>query len=173
MVPFCLVPSSWSIEHDGVLFLLPDAEELGGVGSMHLIDNPPFPLPGISANINLDELGREDSSPPKLKDFVYFYLSRMGREELRSIRDKAAVVFTELFLEHRESYSGSDHIFFERTGIPVIVLSTGQPRDHHQPMDAADKLDYKNVRDIARLAFASAWQIANSSEKIGRNNHLK
>lgn len=49
-----------------------------------------------------------------------------------------------------------------------VAFSTGHPKDHHQPTDTADKLDYRNVRDIARLAFAMAWEIASGERKIGR-----
>lgn len=153
-----------------VLFFLPDAEELGGVGSMHILDNPPVPLENIAVDINIDGIGREDSSRPHLKDFVHFYMSQMGRDELTTIRESAAVVSPKLRLEHREKYGGSDHIFFERAGIPVIALSTGQPKDHHKTTDTADKLDYRNIRDIARLTFACAWHIANQDRLTGQEN---
>ena len=151
-----------------VVFYLPDAEELGGVGSMHFLDNPPFPLAKISAAINIDGIGREDADNPRLKDFVHFYISRLGGEELGDIRDLSASVSRGLRLHDRDGYGGSDHAFFERKGIPVIALSTGHPGDHHKPTDTADKLDYKNIQDIARLAFACAWRIANSEERIKR-----
>jgi Zn-dependent M28 family amino/carboxypeptidase len=151
-----------------VVFYLCDAEELGGVGSMFFLDNPPFSLNYITADLNIDGIGREDESRPRLKDFVHFYMSRAGRDKLREIRDEAAVASPKLRLVHRESYGGSDHAFFERAGIPVIALSTGHPKDHHKPTDTADKLDYLNIRDIARLAFACAWLIADDDQMIER-----
>ena len=152
-----------------VVFYLPDAEELGGVGSMRILDYPPFPLTKISAAVNIDGIGREDEAHPRLKDFVHFYMSRRGREELEEIRDQSAPVSRKLRLRHRESYGGSDHIFFERAGIPVIALSTGHPKDHHKPTDTADKLDFRNIRDIARLAFACVWRIADAEDPVTRN----
>jgi hypothetical protein len=52
--------------------------------------------------------------------------------------------------------------------IPVIALGTGQPKDHNKPTDTADKVKYKNVQKIAQLAFAMAWEIANSNKTIQR-----
>lgn len=36
----------------------------------------------------------------------------------------------------------------------------------HGPTDTADKLDYRNIREIARLAFAIAWEIASGETTI-------
>jgi len=152
-----------------VLFLAPDAEEIGGVGSIYYLDHPVFPPSETAVDINIDGIGREDASRPKLKNFVHVYLSRNGRTDLKKMRDRAVeALATDLRLEWRESYAGSDNVFFERVMIPAIALGTGQPRDHHKPTDTADKIKYKNVQDIARLAFAFAWEIANSENTIQR-----
>lgn len=52
--------------------------------------------------------------------------------------------------------------------IPAVAFSTGQTRDHHLPTDTPDKLDYRNVRDVARLAFAMAWEIAFGERPVER-----
>jgi len=85
------------------------------------------------------------------------------------MRDRAVKALgVNLHLEWRENYAGSDNAFFERELIPAIALGTGQPRDHHQPTDTAEKINYKNVQDIARLGFALAWEIANAEKMIQR-----
>jgi hypothetical protein len=152
-----------------VVFLAPDAEELGGVGSRHYLENPVFPLSETLADINIDGIGREDMERPDLKDFVHLYLSRNGRADLEAIKTRALEIFaTPLRIEPRDNYAGSDHAFFEERLIPAVAFSTGHPRDHHRPTDTADKLDYRNVRDIARLAFAMAWEIASGDTTIER-----
>jgi hypothetical protein len=152
-----------------VVFLAPDAEELGGLGSKFYLEHPLFPLSGVLADINIDGIGREDAERPGLRDFVHLYLSRNGRAGLASVRDRALEwTAPSLRVEPRDNYSGSDHAFFEERLIPAIAFSTGQPRDHHRPTDTPDKLDYRNVRDIARLAFAMAWEIAFGERPIER-----
>ncbi|UCE42850.1 MAG: M28 family peptidase [Candidatus Aminicenantes bacterium] len=152
-----------------VLFLTPDAEEIGGVGSIYYLDHPVFPLSETIVDINIDGIGREDANRPGLKDFVHVYLSKNGRADLKIMKDRAVErLVSDLRLEWRESYSGSDNAFFERDMIPAIALGTGQPKDHHKSSDTADKIDYKNVQQIAQLAFAMAWEIANNENSIRR-----
>ena len=152
-----------------VLFLTPDAEEIGGVGSRYYLDHPIFSLPDTVVDINIDGIGREDASRPELKDFVHVYLSRNGRTDLKKMRDRAVeALSTNLRLEWRETYAGSDNAFFERDLIPAIALGTGQPKDHHKPTDTADKIKANNVQKIARMAFAMAWEIAKSETTIQR-----
>jgi len=152
-----------------VVFLAPDAEELGGLGSKFYLEHPLFPLSGVLADINIDGIGREDAERPGLRDFVHLYLSRNGRADLASVRDRALEwTAPSLRVEPRENYSGSDHAFFEERLIPAIAFSTGQPRDHHRPTDTPDMLGYRNIRDIARLAFAMAWEIAFDERPIER-----
>ena len=152
-----------------ILFLTPDAEEIGGVGSIYYLDHPLFPSSETVVDINIDGIGREDSSRPELKDFVHIYLSKNGRADLKKMKDRVVEsIGTDLRLEWRESYSGSDNAFFERVMIPAIALGTGQPKDHHKPTDTAEKIQYKNVQDIARFAFALAWEIAKNENTIRR-----
>jgi hypothetical protein len=152
-----------------VVFLSPDAEELGGVGTRYYLEHPLFPLSDTSADINIDGIGREDAERPGLRNFVHLYLSRNGKADLREVRGRAAeLLATRLRLEPRDDYAGSDHALFEDRLIPAVAFSTGHPKDHHRPTDTADKLDYGNVRDIARLAFAMAWEIACGERKIER-----
>jgi len=152
-----------------VLFLMPDAEEIGGIGSIFYVSHPLFPPLKTVVDINIDGIGREDAANPHLQDFVHIYLSQNGRSDLRIMRDRAVKALgVNLHLEWRENYAGSDNAFFERELIPAIALGTGQPRDHHQPTDTAEKINYKNVQDIARLGFALAWEIANAEKMIQR-----
>jgi hypothetical protein len=152
-----------------VLFLTPDAEEIGGVGSIYYLDHPVFPLEETAVDINIDGIGREDASRPELKKFVHVYLSKNGRADLKKVKDRAAEALSiDLHLEWRENYAGSDNAFFERHLIPAIALGTGQPKDHHKPTDTADKINYTNVQKIAQLAFAMAWEITNSENTVQR-----
>jgi hypothetical protein len=152
-----------------ILFLTPDAEELGGIGSMSYLNDPLFPLDRTLVDINIDGIGREDAEHPDLKNFVHLYLSRNGRADLISAQKRAlGLLPLGLRIEDRDEYSGSDHALFEDRLIPAIALSTGHCRDHHLPADTADKLDYHNIREIARLAFAMAWDIAFGESKIER-----
>ncbi len=152
-----------------VIFLTPDAEELGGIGSKHYLEHPIFDASKTVVDINIDGIGREDAERPGLQNYVHLYLSRNGKSDLNRAKEAAAAALSsKLRLERRDDYGGSDNTFFEEKRIPAVAFSTGHPKDHHQPTDTADKLDLKNIRAIARLAFGVAWEIANAEKPIRR-----
>jgi len=115
----------------------------------------------------MDPLGREDAERPNLDNHVYIYTSKNGKKDLNDVRAQAEKDFSaSLNIEEKKNYSGSDFVFFERRGIPVIAFTTGSCKDNHGPGDDADKIQYQKLRDITRLIFATAWEIANREERI-------
>ena len=148
-------------------FFLPAAEELLGLGSTYYVDNPVVPLSDTIVDVNMDPLGREDAEHPNLKNHVYIYTSINGKKALNDVRAKTEKNFAlSLRIETKEIYQGSDHVFFERNGIPAIAFTTGSCKDNHGPGDDADKIQYQKLEDIARLIFATVWDIANRLERI-------
>ena len=115
----------------------------------------------------MDPLGREDAERPDLDNHLYIYTSKYGKTDLNEIRAKVEKDITaNLRIEEKESYQGSDHVFFERKGIPAIAFTTGSCKDNHGPGDDADKIQYQKLRDITKLIFATVWEIANREERI-------
>jgi len=150
-----------------IIFFLPSAEELLGLGSTYYVDNPVVPLSKTIVDVNMDPLGREDAERPDLDNHLYIYTSKYGKTDLNEIRAKVEKDFTaNLRIEEKESYQGSDHVFFERKGIPAIAFTTGSCKDNHGPGDDADKIQYQKLRDITKLIFATVWEIANREERI-------
>jgi Zn-dependent M28 family amino/carboxypeptidase len=62
-------------------------------------------------------------------------------------------------------YTRSDHYNFAKLGIPVIFFCSGEHEDYHQVTDHADKLDGEKMERIARLAFWTGWNAANSDDR--------
>lgn len=145
-----------------LLFLSPDAEEIGANGSLFYVENPLTSLNNTAVDINIDSIGRDDAQRPELKDFVYVYTSQNGRDALNEARSKAEEKFSDKpRIEIKPTAPGSDNYMFEREGVPVIAYTTGHNRDYHQPSDTQDKLDYPNLYRIVRLVFITTWEIAN------------
>ena len=150
-----------------LMFLLPAAEELLGLGSTYYVDNPVVPLAKTVAAVNMDPLGREDAERPNLKNHIYIYTSSKGKKDLNEILAYAKKdFFSNLRIETKDSYTGSDHVFFERKGLPVIAFTTGTSSDNHKPGDDAHKIQYQKLEDISRLIFATVWELANREEDI-------
>ncbi len=153
--------------HRSIVFFLPAAEELLGLGSTYYVDNPVVPLSKTIVDVNMDPLGREDAERPSLDNHVYIYTSKNGKKNLNDVRTQAEKNFSaSLNIEEKKNYSGSDFVFFERKGIPAIAFTTGSCKDNHGPGDDADKIQYQKLRDITRLIFATVWEIANREERI-------
>ena len=52
----------------------------------------------------------------------------------------------------------SDYLYFSDAGIPSLGFLTGLHSEYHTPADTPDKLNYTNMTNIARLAFALVWK---------------
>ena len=150
-----------------IIFFLPAAEELLGLGSTYYVDNPVVSLSNTVVDVNMDPLGREDAERPDLDNHVYIYTSKNGKKNLNNVRAKAEKDFSaSLNIKEKNNYSGSDFVFFERKGIPAIAFTTGSCKDNHGPGDDANKIQYQKLKDVARLIFATVWEIANRQERI-------
>ena len=62
-------------------------------------------------------------------------------------------------------YRRSDHYNFAKLGIPVVFFCDGEHPDYHQVTDEADKLDYEAMEAIVRLAYWTAWNVADAKQR--------
>ncbi|MEW6211956.1 MAG: M20/M25/M40 family metallo-hydrolase [Acidobacteriota bacterium] len=163
-----------------ILVIFYTAEEIGLLGSRFFTDHEPLvSLEKIVANFNLDMVGRSGGKENALpnddltdKDTVFLLGAGKRSTELYQISERTNAETVRLRLDH--TYKGprglmflrSDHYNFNRHGIPVIWYHTGGPSDYHQPTDDADKLDFEKMERIARLAFATAWRVANLDHRL-------
>lgn len=59
---------------------------------------------------------------------------------------------------------GSDHASFMKKKVPVLFYHTGTHADYHQVTDHADLIDMTKAARVTRLAFRTAWRIANENK---------
>ena len=164
-----------------VLCLWVTGEEKGLLGSEYYSEHPVFPLENTVADVNIDMIGRVDK---KHDDPRYTYVIGSDRlsTELHAINEEVNRKYTNLALDYTYNadddpnrfYYRSDHYNFARNGIPSIFYFSGVHDDYHRPTDTPDKIMYDKAETIARLAFHTAWELANRDERIrvdvtGRN----
>jgi hypothetical protein len=146
-----------------LLFAAFGAEELGVLGSAHLVRNPPpgCPVERMQLMVNLDMVGRPRSG----KVYVDGADSARGlREVVRALAEaRPRVPLTLAF--GGDGYGPSDHTSFYAKGVPVVFLFTGAHGDYHRPSDTAEKVDPAAVTAVARLASRIAREAA---ERDGR-----
>lgn len=150
-----------------ILFLSPDAEEIGANGSLFYVENPMVPLTHTLVDINIDAIGREDAKRSELKDFVYVYHSANLNADLNQTRKNVEKMLSDKpHIESRKTPPGSDNHMFEREGIPAIAYTTGYSKDYHKSTDEAHKINYKNMHNITRMVFVTIWELANPGKAL-------
>ena len=143
------------------------AEEDGLLGSKAFCDSPGVPREKLVAMINLDMLGRGDTTEvavlgltqnPELEKL----LERAKRLERTGVRSLVTGQGEELFAR-------SDHYSFHQIGVPVLFFFEGLPiernPDYHTWRDTVDRLDLEKIAHTARLALNTTWLLANDEER--------
>ncbi len=151
-----------------LLFILFTAEEKGLYGSYYYVNNPLFPLKNTVAMINLDMISRNNINSLTLEG------ASKSPDIAKIIKDlniKYKFNFT-IPKEKDEYLGGSDHFNFYEKGIPMIFFFADTHKDYHTVNDNPDKINADKAAKIARLAFCTAWYIANDNKyyKLIRKN---
>lgn len=141
-----------------VLFMTFAGEEKGLFGSEAYVEEPLFPLNKTVAMLNLDMIGRNGLDTlyvvgaPKSPD-----LAKINEDENRSIGFILSLAM--------EKYFGqSDHATFYKKKIPVLFYHSGDQPDLHKVTDSPDLINTEKAAKISRLAFRTAWRIANEDK---------
>jgi hypothetical protein len=129
-----------------VVFTTFTAEEMGILGSSHLVKNPP---PGLEpqnlyAMLNFDMVGRLTKNS----------LSVLGAESAEEWTSFVPKACDEARIECRLSGSGygpSDHSAFYTSGVPVLHFFTGAHADYHKPSDVVAHINGAGLAQIALL----------------------
>jgi hypothetical protein len=152
-----------------ILFLHVTGEEHGLHGSRYYSENPLFPIANTIADLNIDMIGRRDDKHKSNGNYVYVIGSDRLSTELHNINEEANKKYTNLDLDYtfndrkdpNQFYFRSDHYNFAKKGIPIIFYFSGVHDDYHMPGDDPEKIEYDLLAKRAKLAFATAWELAN------------
>ena len=149
-----------------VIFCAFSGEEDGLLGSKEIAKNLPVPRSQVVAMVNLDMIGRGEASESFCLGFqqnpamekIVGRAQDLGRTGVKRIRrcDDAG-----LFLR-------SDHHPFHEVGLPTVFFFENYPleqnRDYHTWRDTFEGVDIKKVTNTARLAFCTAWLLAEDDD---------
>ncbi len=163
-----------------VMIMAVSGEEKGLWGSEFFSDNPSVPLDMVTADLNIDMVGRVDTERKTADTLNYIYV--VGNDklstELSPLSEAANNKYVKLKLDYKfndpndteQIYFRSDHYNFAKKGVPVIFYYDGMLKaDYHQPTDTPDKINYELMTKRARLVFHTAWEMANRNEMIKRD----
>lgn len=130
-----------SYKNNNYIFVAFSGEELGLYGSKWFVQHSPVALDKINYMINLDMVGRVDSTTHTLT------VNGIGTSP--AFKDALEKLHTPLHIKTTESGLGpSDHTSFYLQNIPVVFLFSGQHKDYHKPSDTEDKINYNGMVDV-------------------------
>lgn len=125
------------LKNNNYLLVAFSAEEIGLLGSAHLVKHLPVPAEQINCMINMDMIGRLKKEDPVLLvngvGTSPFWKPAMEGIKVEGMRVKTS-----------ESGMGpSDHASFYLRDIPVLHFFSGTHDDYHKPSDDHDKINFE------------------------------
>jgi Zn-dependent M28 family amino/carboxypeptidase len=151
-----------------VVFSLYTAEESGLLGSRFFVANCPIPVKNITVNLNLDMIGRSDSSARQSRKH-YVIGSDKTNPELRRLIDSVNSVTVKWPLDFESedrSMAGSDHMSFHKEGIPVAFFFSGRHEDLHLPTDDPENIDFEKMQKLTQLVYEVTVEIGNQRPSL-------
>jgi hypothetical protein len=163
-----------------ILFMTVSGEEKGLWGSEYYSEHPTIPIEKITANLNIDMIGRVDTERTKPDTLNYIYVVGDDKlsTELKPLSEMVNGKYLKMTLDYKFNdpndreriYFRSDHYNFARKGVPIIFYYDGMLKaDYHKPTDTPDKINYPLLTKRARLVFHTAWEMANREAMMKRD----
>lgn len=160
-----------------ILFAVFAAEERGLLGSYYMAMHPLRSLATTRAVINFDMIGRDEKQSKQTKGLIDIPKNTRNRLNLigahfspeydRVVKQQNQYVG--LTLDDRFDSESALNTFFRSDQFPFILKEipafwwfTGFHPDYHHVTDTAEKIDYRKMQKIVRLAYLSAYQFANT-----------
>ncbi len=162
-----------------LLFVWHSGEEAGLQGSRYYADFPIVPLERISAQLNIDMIGRNRCDDPAQADTVYLVGSDRISTELHNLNEEAnGALARPLTLNYalndpadpESIYTRSDHYSYASKGVPIIFYTTGLHRDYHYVTDEVSKIEFPKLARITQLVYATGTRLANLDHAPVRDN---
>lgn len=143
-----------------VIFVAFGGEETGLLGSKQFVASPPVDLQKITAMVNLDMVGRLDTSKG-------LQVSGIGTSLEADSLVRMANKTTNLKLSMSpEGFGPSDHASFYGKDIPVFFITTGAHEDYHTPFDDVEDINFQGLNQVTGFAFSLTEEIANNPSAL-------
>lgn len=124
------------------LFIAFSGEEKGLLGSGHFTDEPTIDLEDVNYMINMDMVGRLDTTGT-------LTVFGIGTSPIwDSLVDLETIAGALNIMEKPDGVGPSDHTSFYLEDIPVLHLFTGAHSDYHKPSDDFDKINYDGMYKV-------------------------
>ena len=162
-----------------LLFVWHAGEEAGLLGSRYNADYPVVPLDKVSAQLNIDMVGRNRCDDPNEANTVYVVGSDRISTELHNMNEDAnGSLEKPMKMDYEMNdpadpesiYTRSDHYSYASKGIPIIFYTTGLHRDYHYVTDEVSRIEFPKLAHIAQLVYSTGVKVANMDHFPVRDN---
>ena len=144
-----------------VVFVAFAGEEMGLLGSKFFAENPLFDLKSVQTMINLDMVGRLDTTSNTLS--IGGTGTSTAFENLLKEMEKTSNLN---IAQSPEGFGPSDHASFYVLDIPVLFFTSGGNSEYHTPFDDADLINFNGMKKVADFGLQLIVNLANKAEKI-------
>ena len=141
-----------------VIFAATTGEEVGLLGTRWYLQHPVVPVAQMSANLEIEMIGRPDSlaGGPGRAWLTGFERSTMGETFAR-----AGLPIGPDKRPDQQFFERSDNIAFARLGVPAHTLSSyNMHTDYHEPSDDLAHADIPHMTAVIRAGAAAARLLA-------------
>jgi hypothetical protein len=150
-----------------IVFMTFFGEERGELGSQFYGKHPVFPIDKTVADLNLEQVGRTDSTEGKelsnasLTGYDYSDLTKFFEQ---AGRETGIKVYKDS--EASDAYfTRSDNAALAEQGVPAHTLTTAfDYPDYHGLGDEWPKIDYENMAKVDRMVALALLDVANSAK---------
>ena len=150
-----------------IVFMTFFGEERGDIGSTYYGNHPVFPIANTVADVNLEQLGRTDSTVGKqllnasVTGYDYSTVTKF-------LEDAGRETGIKLYLDKEASdayFTRSDNDALAEQGVPAHTLTVAfDYPDYHGLGDEWQKIDYENMAHVDRMVALALVRIANSAK---------
>ncbi len=154
-----------------ILVVFHGGEEKGLLGSEFLTDSTTdnaFRMSQIVAQVNLDMVGREHED-----SLFVIGAGRLSSEMAAIVEDvnREDSLFHYDYTFDREDdpnryYFRSDHYNYARYNIPIVFFFDGMEEDYHKITDDIERINFRKIEKVSRLATKIILRIANREERL-------
>jgi hypothetical protein len=150
-----------------IVFMTFFGEEKGLLGSRYYGHHPVFPIEKTVADVNLEQVGRTDSSEgPQISNAT---LTGFDYSDIGTTFQKAGQLTGVKVYKHEQNsdafFPRSDNQALADQGVPAHTLcTTFVYPDYHGAGDHWDKIDYPNMEKVDRMTALALVMIANNAE---------
>jgi hypothetical protein len=155
-----------------IVFMTFFGEEEGLVGSHYYARHPAWPLDKTIAQLNLEQVGRTDSSEgPQISNAT---LTGFDYSDLPGYLSKAGELTGIKLYKHPQNsdayFRASDNLSLAEAGVPAHTLAVSfEYPDYHGLGDEWQKIDYDNMAKVDRMVAVTLMMVASSDEPVRWN----